>query len=109
VVFSSKCLLCQPCLLTKLIKRPHPHPIHPPAGHIQLNPENAVVGQQPIIPPGATFEYVSGSMIATPSGEMRGRLAVAELTGLRPWRQGDEWFKVAISAFQLKKPGPAGG
>ena len=31
-----------------------------------------VIGQQPIINPGATFEYSSFSPIATPTGNMRG-------------------------------------
>lgn len=56
-----------------------------------LSPENAIVGQQPILPPGAAFEYVSGTLISMPGGVMRGRLAVAPLQGLRRWRHGDEW------------------
>jgi hypothetical protein len=49
------------------------------------------VGQQPVIPPGCTFEYTSGSLLSTPAGTMQGQLAVAELRGLRPWRRGEDW------------------
>lgn len=78
-------------------------------GHIPLSPENAVVGCQPILAPGDTFEYVSGSLLSTPSGTMRGRLAVAELRGSRPWRREDEWFKVPIAPFALMRPQSGGG
>ncbi|KIZ05675.1 Protein apaG [Monoraphidium neglectum] len=78
-------------------------------GHIPLSPENAIVGQQPVIPPGRTFEYVSGSVLSTPSGTMRGRLAVAELRGLQQWRRGEDWFKVPIAPFMLVRPQSSGG
>ncbi|KAI8465088.1 MAG: ApaG domain-containing protein [Monoraphidium minutum] len=78
-------------------------------GHITLSPENGVVGQQPVIPPGATFEYVSGSVLGTAGGLMQGRLAVAELRGLRQWQAGDEWFKVPIKPFALMRPQSGGG
>jgi len=31
-----------------------------------------VVGEQPILPPGASFEYTSGTLTQTPTGTMRG-------------------------------------
>ena len=31
-----------------------------------------VVGEQPILPPGASFEYTSGTLMPTPTGTMRG-------------------------------------
>jgi ApaG protein len=31
-----------------------------------------VVGEQPILPPGASFEYTSGTLMQTPTGTMRG-------------------------------------
>lgn len=40
---------------------------------------------------------------------MRGRLAVAQLAGLRPWQRGDEFFNVPIKPFALLRPQSAGG
>jgi hypothetical protein len=40
---------------------------------------------------------------------MQGQLAVAELRDLRPWRRGEEWFKVPIRAFTLTRPQASGG
>jgi uncharacterized protein affecting Mg2+/Co2+ transport len=74
------------------------------AGHIPLSPANAIVGQQPVLPPGGAFEYISGTALSTPSGRMRGRLAVAELKGLRPWQPGGAWFPVPVAPFLLEKP-----
>lgn len=31
-----------------------------------------VVGEQPVLPPGASFEYTSGTLMQTPTGTMRG-------------------------------------
>lgn len=44
---------------------------------------NAVVGQQPRIPPGDCFEYYSGTILNTPEGLMKGRLLV-ELPATEP-------------------------
>jgi hypothetical protein len=40
---------------------------------------------------------------------MRGRLAVTELKGLRPWRRGEEFFQVPIKPFALLRPQSGGG
>lgn len=96
-LYPKRRLTQQPRPLPVINHDPEPRPLdlrptHTlPVGHVPLSPENAIVGQQPVIPSGRTFEYVSGSMIATPSGGMRGSLAVAELRGARPWKRGDEW------------------
>ncbi|GIL62965.1 hypothetical protein Vafri_17133 [Volvox africanus] len=44
--------------------------------HVPHVPGNAVVGQQPIIPPNDCFEYISGTDLDTPTGLQRGMLEV---------------------------------
>jgi uncharacterized protein affecting Mg2+/Co2+ transport len=51
-------------------------------GLVPLSTANAVVGQQPVLPFGACFEYCSGTPLEAPkrpgaAGSMRGRLALA--------------------------------
>jgi ApaG protein len=41
-------------------------------GHVDEVRGLAVVGQQPVLKPGETFEYTSWTQIATPNGSMRG-------------------------------------
>ena len=41
-------------------------------GHVDEVRGLAVVGQQPILKPGESFEYTSWTRIATPNGSMRG-------------------------------------
>ena len=41
-------------------------------GHIEEVRGLAVVGQQPLLKPGETFEYTSWMLLATPHGTMRG-------------------------------------
>jgi ApaG protein len=56
-----------------------------------------VVGEQPVLEPGQSFEYTSGTPLATPSGFMRGAYhMVVAATG--------ETFDVAIPAFSLDSP-----
>lgn len=55
-----------------------------------------VVGQQPLLAPGQSFEYSSGSQITTPSGSMRGSyFCVAE---------DGERFEAPIPEFALAMP-----
>lgn len=58
---------------------------------------DGVVGEQPVLEPGESFEYTSGTPLATPSGFMRGvyHMVVAG-TG--------EPFDVAIPGFSLDSP-----
>jgi ApaG protein len=58
---------------------------------------DGVVGERPVLDPGESFEYTSGTPLATPSGFMRGtyHMVVAE-TG--------EGFDVAIPGFSLDSP-----
>lgn len=55
-----------------------------------------VVGEQPLIQPGDSFDYVSGCPLPTPSGMMRGRYGMLDPGGRR--------FEVAIPAFDLLSP-----
>lgn len=55
-----------------------------------------VVGQQPLLEPGARFEYTSGSQIATPTGTMRGSYFFVAEDGHR--------FEVPIEEFALCMP-----
>ena len=58
-----------------------------------------VVGEQPLIAPGASFDYVSGCPLATPSGAMFGRYGMVGEDGGR--------FDVAIPRFPLIGPATA--
>ncbi len=55
-----------------------------------------VVGEEPVIAPGASFEYTSGCPLTTASGIMSGTYQMQTL--------GGEVFHVAIPAFSLDKP-----
>ena len=65
-------------------------------GRIQEVRGAGVVGEQPVIPPGAAYEYTSGTPLATPSGIMVGSYQVETEDG--------ESFEVAIPAFSLDSP-----
>ena len=55
-----------------------------------------VVGEQPVLTPGESFEYTSGTPLATPSGIMVGSYEMVREDGAR--------FDVAIPAFSLDSP-----
>jgi ApaG protein len=55
-----------------------------------------VVGQQPTLRPGESFEYSSGSAISTPVGTMRGSYQVVAEDGTR--------FDAPIPEFTLSMP-----
>lgn len=55
-----------------------------------------VVGEQPMIAPGASFDYVSGCPLATPTGEMIGSYTMARADGSQ--------FEVSIPRFSLVGP-----
>jgi ApaG protein len=56
-----------------------------------------VVGEQPVIAPGASFTYTSGCPLTTPSGTMVGTYQAVDGEG--------EVFTVKIPAFSLDIPG----
>lgn len=58
-----------------------------------------VVGEQPVIAPGGSFDYVSGCPLATPSGAMQGSYRMVDEDG------GS--FDVAIPRFTLVAPAVA--
>jgi ApaG protein len=55
-----------------------------------------VVGEQPVIQPGESYEYTSGAPLRTPSGMMVGSYEMQTAEGER--------FEVAIPAFSLDSP-----
>jgi len=55
-----------------------------------------VVGAQPKLKPGESFEYTSGSMLATPVGTMRGSYQMVADDGTR--------FDASIPEFTLSAP-----
>ena len=56
-----------------------------------------VVGKQPILRPGESFKYTSGTPLPTPNGIMVGSYQMVTTAG--------EHFDVAIPAFSLDAPG----
>lgn len=58
-----------------------------------------VVGEQPVIEVGASFDYVSGCPLATPTGAMEGQYFMVGSDGAR--------FAVAIPRFPLLAPAVA--
>lgn len=55
-----------------------------------------IVGQQPLLAPGETFEYTSGCPLSTPFGTMRGTYHCVGDNGIP--------FEVAIDEFVLAMP-----
>jgi ApaG protein len=55
-----------------------------------------VIGEQPVLAPGQTFEYQSGTPLSTPSGIMDGTYQMETA--------GGEAFDVRIPAFSLDSP-----
>lgn len=52
-----------------------------------------VIGKQPLLEPGETFEYTSGTLLNTPNGEMRGSYQFVT--------EDAEYFEVKIDTFLL--------
>lgn len=59
-----------------------------------------VVGEQPLIAPGASYDYVSGCPLATPTGSMQGSYRMVGEDGAT--------FEAAIPKFALTAPAVAG-
>ena len=66
------------------------------AGVVQEVEGSGVVGQQPVINPGARFDYTSGCPLSTTSGIMAGHYVMLTELGER--------FEVTIPAFSLDMP-----
>ncbi|TPW25963.1 Co2+/Mg2+ efflux protein ApaG [Pararhizobium mangrovi] len=67
------------------------------AGRAERVEGNGVVGKQPVLEPGESYEYTSGCPLETPSGMMRGQYTMRI--------KGGETFAVEIPAFSLDLPG----
>ena len=65
-------------------------------GRVQEVHGPGVVGAQPVLEPGQSFEYTSGCPLPTPSGAMAGRYQMRTASG--------EAFEVEIPAFLLESP-----
>ena len=57
---------------------------------------NGVVGQQPVIQPGRSYQYSSGAVIQTETGDMKGSYTMVTSTG--------EHFEAPIPLFILAVP-----
>ena len=66
-------------------------------GRTQQVHGEGVVGERPVLEPGQSFEYTSGTPLSTPSGFMRGAYHMV-VTGT------GEAFDVVIPAFSLDSP-----
>ena len=66
-------------------------------GKVQEVRGDGVVGQQPVLEPGAAYEYSSGAIIDTPVGTMQGSYLMRSAD--------DEQFEAPIAPFTLAIPG----
>ncbi|MGL6043469.1 MAG: Co2+/Mg2+ efflux protein ApaG [Sandaracinobacteroides sp.] len=60
-----------------------------------------VVGEQPLLAPGTSYDYVSGCPLPTPMGSMRGSFGMEDAGGRR--------IEVEIPAFDLTSPDTPSG
>ena len=63
------------------------------AGHVEEVRGLAVVGHQPVLKPGETFEYTSWTRLATPHGTMHGTFFCIS--------EDAHWFETPIPPFEL--------
>ncbi|GCD56398.1 Co2+/Mg2+ efflux protein ApaG [Acetobacter pasteurianus] len=67
------------------------------AGHTEYVHGSGVVGELPVIQPGALYEYTSGASLATPGGFMSGHYLMQDKSSGRR-------FDASIPAFSLDSP-----
>ncbi|HTL34496.1 MAG TPA: Co2+/Mg2+ efflux protein ApaG [Kofleriaceae bacterium] len=65
-------------------------------GEIEEVKGDGVVGEQPRLSPGQSFQYTSGCVLTTPIGTMQG--------SYRFWRDDGTYFDAQIAAFSLSLP-----
>ena len=65
-------------------------------GHVRHVKGDGVVGEQPVLQPGQSYEYVSGSRLESPIGSMEGTYQMVNQKG--------ESFEVKIPQFTLAVP-----
>lgn len=66
-------------------------------GHVEEVQGAGVVGDQPVLEPGASYEYTSGCPLTTPFGSMQGSYQMVTA--------GGERFDAEIAEFLLREPG----
>ncbi len=66
-------------------------------GRVQEVKGAGVVGEQPVIEPGGSYEYTSGCPLPTPFGSMEGSYQMT--------RRGGDPFDARIERFELREPG----
>ncbi len=70
--------------------------IYDARGMVNIVDGEGVIGKQPVINPGGSFDYVSGCPLSTASGTMSGSYQMIGEDGLR--------FEIAIPEFDLVAP-----
>ena len=65
-------------------------------GHVQEVKGPGVVGEQPVLSPGESFRYVSGAVLPTQRGTMRGTYQMHSADGAQ--------FNAKIGEFLLERP-----
>jgi len=65
-------------------------------GHVEEVRGPGVIGEQPILAPGESFEYTSGCPLTTPFGTMKGTYQMSTRDGER--------FDAQIAEFELSEP-----
>ena len=65
-------------------------------GHVEEVRVDGVVGKQPTLQPGESFEYTSWAMLRTPFGSMHGEYLME--------REGGTRFAAKIGSFALAQP-----
>ena len=66
------------------------------SNHVEEVRGLGVVGKQPVLAPGESFEYTSGCPLTTPFGSMRGTYQMVTVNGKR--------FDVEVAPFALTEP-----
>ncbi len=66
-------------------------------GHTEEVHGPGVVGEQPVLTPGQSFEYTSGCPLPTPFGSMAGTFDIQRADGTQ--------FEAEVALFQLVQPG----
>lgn len=65
--------------------------------HTEIVEGEGVIGQKPVLKPGESHTYKSGSLLTSPFGSMSGFYSMVNFTSSRK-------FRVAIPSFQLSAP-----
>lgn len=65
-------------------------------GEVEEVKGDGVVGEQPRLSPGQSFQYTSGCVLKTPIGTMHG--------SYRFWRDDGSYFDATIAPFSLASP-----